>query len=177
MKKNLNFYTGVGIIFLTLVAIVAFLIPSYNDFRKLKVELSIRERQIEEEIKYSQKLKDISNQINPYLSELKKIENAFPERDLILPEFYNFIRQETARSGLVLQNVGIGTTSELDKDSDLMITTFSVSINGSYSSLKAFLSSIYRNIRIVNIDSVSIGAPSDSELFSIVLNVSVYSYK
>ncbi|MDD2913279.1 MAG: type 4a pilus biogenesis protein PilO [Candidatus Pacebacteria bacterium] len=173
---NIKFYIGPAIIILTILAVPVFLVPYYNDFQRLEADLRIKERQIEREKEYSVSLKVAQDRLFGYQTELKKIESAIPQGDLVVPEFYNFIKQEIANSGIILQGISIGKPFVVEVGSNLEKTTFSVTVVGTYSSFKSFLSTLYRNSRIVSVDSISMGSANEDGFFQFGLTLGVYSY-
>lgn len=180
MKNRLNFYInyiGPTIILLFILSAPFFLVPYYNDLQKLEATLRMKEKEVEDEKDRSLKIDEAYNKLLEYQPELKKIESAFPERDLIIPEFNNFIKQEVTYSGIILNGIGSGVSSPVEGNPSLEKTTFSVSLTGSYPVLKNFLSTLYSNARLVSVDSISIASTGDDGLFQINALLGIYSYK
>ena len=177
MKNKLILYIAFGIIILTLIAAPVFLLPYYTDFQKLETTLKIKEEQIEEEKEQSLIMKNAYSKLLDYQVELEKIESAFPEKDLVIPEFHNFIKRETAYSGVALQGVGVGATFPVETSLNLEKTAFLISFIGSYSTLKNFLFTLYESARPVSVDSISISSAEEGGFFQINLSLGVYSYK
>lgn len=178
-RKKIIFYLPILIIALTIIAIPVFLVPYYNSFKRLEVVLSNKEKQIEIEKEEVKKVEEAHQKLIDYSSEVNKIESAFPIKDLLIPEFYNFAKQEIPQSGVVLKDIGGGRSASSggEVEAEIEKTIFSVSVTGSYLNFKNLLSNLYRSSRLVSIESISMSRPDESGLFQFNLSLGVYSKK
>lgn len=176
MKDKLIFYISLVFIVLIIVSIYFFLFPYYNNFQKIKKNIENKEIQIEKEKEYSLYLEDTYNKMIQYQAELEKIESIFPEKDLVIPEFYNFIRREATYGGVILTSIGMGGSLISKHTPNLEKNIFSISFFGSYSASKNFLSVLYNSSRVVSIDSVSITSSGQEDTLNVSLNLGFYSH-
>ena len=173
---NKKSYISIIIIALVLIAIPLIFISEYVKFQTARKDFKFKEKQVEKEKEHSLIFKDAYKKLSEYEEEFEKIESVVSDSDLIIPEFYNFIKKEASYSGIILNNISIGGVST-DTNLGLERTTFSVSFVGSYPVIKNFLSNLYKNVRLISVDSISLKSTGESSFFEFSLTFGIYSRK
>lgn len=153
--------------------------PRYQDLRNVKLELGKKEKLFKEAEEHLSGLNAISNELEGYKEELAQIDSAFPTESSP-PALFNFIRRTSAQNGLILKSMNLQLASGQSKEKIQKIS-FSVSVTGSYSSFKNFLSSIYKNTRLIEVNSISFSSAGEKEgesnlfTFSMALETQIYN--
>ncbi len=127
--------------------------PEYQEFMALRKELQRKEEALQEKIEYFKNLREISKKLEDYPEEMGKIESALPDPPLE-PAFLRFVQVAASENGLVTDSLGNVAVS---RSQGVREITFSGSFSGSYSALKNFLSAVYQNARMINVESISFG--------------------
>lgn len=171
---NKTLYASVIVIILVLVAVPFFLLPQYENLKEAKEKIETKKRQAEKERKYSETLKSAYYKIFEYKDELRKIDSAIPENDLLIPEFYNFLEKKSLYSGIIMDDISVGGVSEVD--ASLQKTNFTISFYSTYPTLKRFLSNLHNSARLIEVESVLISPPEEESSLRVTLNLGIYSY-
>lgn len=168
-----RFLPIIGILILILLGVVGYFFwwPQYQKFSDLEFQLEKKTERLRQEEEYFTELDALSNQLKEYQVELSKIKSALPsDVDSAIINFFNFLQKQTSENGLILKDIN------LEKAASPKIS-FAISVLGSYSALKNFLSSIYKNIRMVEIESISFSEPGKetSFTFNLKLTTQIFS--
>jgi len=153
--------------------------PKYQEFKQQGTLLEEKNRALEEKNNYYLKLETLSNRIDAYKEELDKINSALPAEPS-LPVLFDFMQKTSMENGLILGDISSskGAISSLRSGGNTGIEKVSLSIflSGSYSAFKNFLSAIYKNSRLIEVDSVSFSSPTEGELFDFNLSLETYVF-
>lgn len=171
---NKRLYVSVIIIILVLVAAPFFLLPKYERLEEAKEKIETKKKQAEKERDYSETLKSAYYKIFEYKDELRKVDSAIPENDLLIPEFYNFLEEKSLYSGIIMDDISVDRTSEVD--AGLQKTNFTISFYSTYPTLKRFLSDLHNSARLIEIESVLINFLEEESSLRVTLNLGIYSY-
>ncbi|MFH1656682.1 MAG: type 4a pilus biogenesis protein PilO [Candidatus Nealsonbacteria bacterium] len=168
---------AIGFLILIITILLGFLIwwPKLQEFSILRDKLSFKDAEIEQKKEYFKNLSSISNKLTNYSEELVKIDSAFPV-DPSVPELFNFIEVTSSENGLILETLTAGEFSQNTENQEINEISFNLVVLGSYSAFKNFLSAIYANTRMIDIESINFSAPEDEDLFSFNLNLNTYSH-
>ena len=148
------------------------------------------EKQIKELVKlmgdlaksYEQAFKS-SKKLDEHQEELTKIDSALPS-EFSAPSLLKFLQKIAPENGLVLTAVSSSLAQPLSQRNDIKEIQSSLSLSGSYSSLKNFLKVLEKSARLIKIDSVSFSTSQKKEgetaeiskIFDFQLEVKTYSY-
>ena len=145
--------------------------PEYQEFMELRKELEDRRIALEQKRAYFAELKEISQKLEDYQEEFEKIDSAFPEKPLI-PAIMNFIQNIASENGLVAAGLGDYNVS-LAGEGKFREIAFS----GSYSALKSFLSAIYNNARIIEVETITFGSSEEGgEIFEFKVGFKTHAF-
>ncbi len=149
--------------------------PEYQEFMELRKELENRKITLEQKRVYFAELKEISQKLEDYQEEFEKINLAFPEKPLI-PAIMNFIQNIASENGLIAADLGNYNVSSVGEGKFREIT-FSGSFSGSYPALKSFLSAIYNNTRIIEVETISFGSSEEGgEIFGFEVSFKTHAF-
>jgi len=167
------------------VIAAAFLVwPKYQNWRSLQSQIQLKEAELQSKAEYFSHIRTISQQLQNYEEQLAKITSALPS-DPSLPATFNFLQRTAAQSGLIMEEVSVGSVGELVQEktrvpaqtSDIKVINLSMILSGSYDSFKSFLSAVENSARIVETKKVVLTPPDeDEELFSFDVDMVIYSY-
>lgn len=167
---------------LSLVLGALFSFPKYQDFKVKQVEIKEKEIDLQQLEEYYSNLEKTSKELEIYKEVLSKLDPAMP-RELSLPSVYNFFQKTSSQSGLVLKDISPVFSSPIKEGSDIKKHSLSISLSGSYSSLKNFLAVLENSARFFETESISFSSPSGKstlptkeETFTFNLKIKVYSY-
>lgn len=163
---------------ISVISIITLILPKKEalDFSQKRVEEKKTEIQSKEE--YFVNLKHLSEELKNYQTQLSKIDSALPE-DPGLPILFDFLQKSAAQSGLVLTSVKpllspARPTLEEEKP-EFQETKIELTVSGSYSAFKNFLSILEKSARLIELESLTFSTPKE-ETFKFDLRIKVYSY-
>lgn len=159
------------IFFLILLAAGSYFLwlPKYQEFGNKKTEVEGKDAEIKQKEERLSELEAISGKLSAYSSEVSKINSALPSEPSVAAIF-NFIQKATSENGLVLSDTDIGELYSLESSEEtIQKMPFSISISGSYPAFKNFLSSLYKNSRLVEVESISFASPTEEKKGSIFI--------
>lgn len=152
--------------------------PEYQKFQELSLELKIKNATIRQEEEYLRELTNLSNKLADYKEALSKIDSAIPLEPSI-PALFQFIQETSSENGLTLNEIRLmGITliqPQPEKEEKIKQISLGISVSGSYTSLKNFLSSIYKNARIIEVESINFSSPKGTS-FDFDLNLKTYAF-
>jgi len=157
---NLKKYLPIILISIMLLLGVAgyFLVwPKYENYVVSKKEFDTKDEEIRAKEEYLPKLEVISVKLLEFEDQVSKVETAIPTEPSVAAIF-NYLQKTTSRNGLILEGIDVSGLFNLNKtelSERMERMPFSITVMGSYSSLKVFLLDIYLNSRIINISSVN----------------------
>jgi len=179
MPKN-KILQIVAAVILVLVAAGIFFLgkPAYQEYNQTATDLEIKKIQVKQKEEYFSKLKDLQAKLQNYNDQFAKINAALPS-EISLPALFNFIQRLSLESGVILKEIKGGTPSSSSIQGATGVQTFSfpLGLSGSYSSFKNFLSNLYQNSRIIDVDTVKFSSPKEgakTELFEFNLDLKTY---
>jgi len=177
MNRLIIVIIGLG---LTLVLGISLTWPKYQDFRDLERRVGEKNLELRYKEEYFSELKKLSEELKDYTEALSKIDSALPS-DFGLPSLFEFFQKNSSQSGLILKEITPVSTAPFQKTSEIQETNIALSLSGSYSSFKNFLSLLQKSARMIVIESINFSSPTEikkplSENFPFKLKVKVYSY-
>jgi len=115
--------------------------------------------------------------LSTYKEQLSKIDSALP-KDPSVAALFNFFQKTSSENGLILTEVDMsGLFSSESSGERIQKMSFSISVSGSYSAFKNFLSAVYRNSRLIKVKSISFSSSEQrKDLFDFNLNLETQSY-
>jgi len=151
--------------------------PQFQQFREKTLRLQEKEVELEQKKEHYTKIADVYAQLSDYEEELAKIDSALP-KELSTPTLLYFIQKKASENGLILEEIKMGRIiSEQENEAGIQEVSFVVSVAGSYSAFKNFLTAVYNNAKLVEVDSISFGALREEEsLFTFELSLSTNFY-
>jgi len=124
---------------------------------------------------YFLKLNALSEKMDNYSNDLVKINSAL-SIDPSIPALFDFVRKSVVENGLVIESLNLEDVFPSEKKVEVKEINFSLSISGTYPALKNFLSAVYKNSRMIEVDRIVFSSPQGEELFEIDLDLTSYSY-
>ncbi|MGB2762345.1 MAG: type 4a pilus biogenesis protein PilO [Minisyncoccales bacterium] len=192
MKKPIIFIT---ITFLIVILLAFFvLLPKYEELDAKDSKLEGRKADLEKINDYFDNLVFQNEKLAEYEQEMAKIDSALPDKPA-MPSVFNFIQNTAGENGVSLTSATLSSSRRTTQKakageietSDIKEDMFSITVAGSYSSFKNFLSVLEKSARLIDVEQLSFssfgemmmaaGMPdysSDTLLFS--LQMKVYSY-
>ncbi|MBZ9578059.1 type 4a pilus biogenesis protein PilO [Patescibacteria group bacterium] len=161
--------------------------PKYQEFGDKKLEVEGKDTEIRQKQEYLSKLEVFSDRLSEYSDELAEIDFALPTEPSIAALFI-FFQKISSENGLILKDTDLGElfSSETPETPETPGTPgeriqkmpFSISVTGSYPALKNFLSVVYRNTRLIEVNSISFSFPEEEEgLFTFNLALETHAYQ
>lgn len=165
--------------------------PAYEELKQKEIKINNLKS-------YNNLISSSSSKIDSYFNKLEEgqwskkkiiIENNFNSTPFYEAMIYVFLRSLAFDNGLIISNINSSALAEISKSREsyaslvkgpLKKTTFDITFEGRYASLKSFIRSIENNARIGAIKSISIHPSSSQEAENNLLNFNVsidfYSY-
>jgi len=166
----------ISVLLIVVFAIGAYLFwwPCYQEFSGLKAQYAAKESDIKQKEQYLADMKVVLEKVSSeYKDEYGKIDSALPE-DISVLSLYNYLLKASSENGLILEDISWPQISSL---SDVHKASFSVTLSGSYSAFKNFLSTLYKSGRLIEAESMnfsSVGVKGNTIRF--MLSLSTYGY-
>lgn len=166
--------------------------PKYQELKIKKAEMEIKDEEIRLKEKYLSNLGIFSEKLSTYEEQLSKIDSAFPG-DPSVAAIFNFIQKTSSENGLILTDIDVSKLfpskssvqqileqEALEQESSeqrVQKMSFSISVNGSYAAFKNFLSTVYKNSRLIEVKSIDFSSSGEEEdLFDFNLDLETQSY-
>ncbi|MDD2732109.1 MAG: type 4a pilus biogenesis protein PilO [Candidatus Pacebacteria bacterium] len=172
-----RYLTIISIVLIIVFALGAALLwwPKLQEILELRAELKLVNEEIKQREGYSAKLNTLNEKIREYPEELQKIDSAFPKEPSV-PVLFNYIQKTSSENGLILDKISLGKMGLSSDTQGLGEISFSVSVSGSYSALKNFLSAMNKTSRLIDINSIGFSSPDKSDLFTFDISLKTYYY-
>lgn len=164
--SDLKKYTKFIIIFIVILFFVGgyFLLwPKYQEFRKNSIDLDIESGKIKKKKDYIIELENNLAIISDYEQEILKVSSAIPLQYSV-SSLFSLVQKTASENGLIINAVDFSPVAS-DKQSDTGIDKIMVSatIRGGYSSFNGFISSLFKNSRMVEIISIKMESSESTE--------------
>lgn len=166
--------------------------PEYQEFNLNSENLSNKEEEIRLKKEYNRELEGNLNLLLDYDEEISKIGTALPQK-FSIASLISFIQNKASENGLSLSEINPSaevtsavSESSAKKEAETVLSSglivknasFNIVSSGTYSSFKNFLSSVWKNSRIVNISSINFSSPKEEAIgvfdFNLDITASYY---
>lgn len=177
MRKSLLFLIPI-FLFSAFVVALYFGWPNLQTYFDLKKEIPKKESELEKRKEHIKKLNQMEAKLEKHRSSLEKIQKAFPER-VSYPSVLTYLQDTVKKSGLILKSLSLSKSSgfyredreggsskgktlkEKNKNgrpeiSGLQPTKFTLSVEGTISSLDSFIQELYKSARLFSVENISI---------------------
>lgn len=176
------------LIFILLVGGGYFLIsPKFQELRIKKLEIETQDEAFRRKEEHFLNLENTLEQLSKYEDQISKINSALPSRPSG-PDLLNYLQKISSENGLILKNVNASGLFNVQgvPGEKIKKLPISVSLMGSYASLKSFILVLYKSARLIEIKSIAFsrGAGQDlggetetaQDLFDFQLELETHSY-
>jgi len=185
---------SITIIFLAVILLAFFVIlPKYEELNSKNLQVEEKKSDLKKINDYFEDLSFQNEELEKYELEIAKIDSALPANPS-MPSVFYFIQNTAEENGISLTAIDMGYsrikegTEELES-LDIKENRFSVSVVGSYSFFKDFLSVLEKSSRLIETEEIYFSyfekaktttepitfSPSE-DVFSFDLEMKVYSY-
>lgn len=175
MKYNLT------IISISLIAAIiigaVFLYPKYQDYSALSKQIKQKEKDLQSQQDYLQKLAEINRKVEEKKDLIAKVDSAIPDEPDI-PSFLNFLDETAENTGVSLENIEWSEmTSRQGEKQATKQYLVNMQVSGSYFSLKNFLNTLELSARLVEVLNTDFSLAEETEepdIFDIKLKLHSY---
>jgi Tfp pilus assembly protein PilO len=158
--------------------------PKYQALTNLNEGIEVKELELRSKTDYFDHIRKLSERLEEYQESIDKINSALPN-DPLLPSTFNYLQNAASQAGLIMEEVAVGAAGTFGDQpqpatapgkSSIKTINITVSLAGSYASLKNFLSEIENSSRIIEVKRVSFTSPEEEdEPFSFNINLVTYN--
>lgn len=136
-------------------------LPKVQAYFAAEQQLASVDVQLEQKLQYFSKLKETAKELESYKEPLSRIDSAFPvDPNVSVPPLIVYMLKVTAESGVTVKDVNIGTELGEVQNNGLSEIKFDLAgTAASYSVFKNLLTNIYGNVRMIDVDQISLTAP------------------
>ena len=168
--------------FIALLVIVYIILPEFYNFDNLKRELDARNQEVESMENYYKRITATFDELKNYEDSLEKINSALPD-SYFSPSLFNYLQKISAENGMFLKGVSLAmappkdrgvSTEEKTSKQDVIEEYVNINLIGSYDSFKAFLKSIEKSSRMIEVESILIKIDEEALNYALLLKVSSY---
>ena len=191
MKRPIILITIISLAVILLAFFV--ILPEYEALNSKNLQVEEKKSELKKINDYFEDLSLQNEELEKYELEIAKIDSALPDNPN-MPSVFYFIQNTAEENGISLTAVDMGYSrikeaTEQSKVLDIKENRFSISVIGSYSSFKDFLSVLEKSSRLIEIEEIYFSSfekantttelivfsPSE-DIFSFDLEMKVYSY-
>lgn len=151
------------ILFIILLLMFFLVVPEYNTFKSLQIELGEKKAEFNAKYEYFAEVTRVFYELENYKEGIKKVDDALPSKPSFGRLAY-FFQKEARENGLIIKDLFLAKYSLENPDSDIKETVFSISVSGSYSALKNFILSLEKSARLFEITSISFSSTPNTFL-------------
>jgi len=141
--------------------------PEYQKFSALRLKIQEKEKYLADLSQTSLLLKE------KYSSEMAKIDLALPAEFSIF-QIMSLLKKESSQNGLILEDLEVTKLERIENKPEMKSKVpenklqareipLTISLSGSYSGLKSFISSLQQSNRFFDIQSISFSSPYKEE--------------
>lgn len=170
------------ILFIILLLMFFLVVPEYNKFKGLQIELGEKKAEFNAKYEYFSEIARVFDELKNYEDVIKKVDDALPSSPSFGRLAY-FFQKKSKENGLIIKDLFLAKYSPDDPGSDVKEIVFSLNASGSYPALKNFISSLERSARLFEITSISFSSNSSGFLETPIIKLTqfqiqqVYSFK
>jgi len=118
----------------------------------------------------------LKEELNKYQDEILKINQALPS-EFFLPSLLHYLQKTASENGLILRSFSQPAFTIFKGKEDIKEIHLNLFLAGSYSTLKTFLTTLEKNARLIEIESISLSSSLEEEKpFGFNVGIKVYSY-
>ena len=169
-------------LFIILLLTFFLVMPEYNTFKSLRLELGQKRAEYNAEYEYFSAIANIYNEIQGRKESLEKIDDALPVGSNFGDLVYYFQNQATA-DGLIIKSLFLSKSSSpntkksaqpfsaaengeetYQQQINMSDIVFSLNLMGSYSALENFLVSLEKSARLFEVRTISFGSQSAEQV-------------
>jgi Tfp pilus assembly protein PilO len=166
-------------IFAVIVLAFFFVVPEYNTFQSLRLELGQKNAEYNAEMDYYAAIAKVYDELQARKEDVAKIDDALPENPDLGPTIY-YLQQTAKTNGLSIKNLFLSKSSgalnsDLKTSANVKNMVFSMSLSGSYTSLEGFMVSLEQSSRLFEISSISFGSQTKPP-YDFNLQIKTFSY-
>lgn len=175
IKSNAFPYIIIICLFLAVAIWLSSVSPKYEILKSLRIKKEQKKTELSSKKEYLNHLEKIQTKMKKHEQPLAKIETALPSNPF-LPSIFNFLQKASSQNGLVLRGISSSSGSVKEKK-EIQEISINISLAGSYSAFKSFLSVLEKSSRLFVIDSISFSSPSKEDApFHFSLAIKIFSY-
>ncbi len=187
-KKQINLIISLVIVILIFGLFNFLIIPEYNKIGEKNLEIERLEKQIEVTNNYYLFSDKSFNDLmaSQWQQKRELIAINFMSSPFFFPKTQYFLRNTASQNGLAVSNVTNSNSLPIDKSQEsfkdkikgpVKKTSFNVSLEGTFESLKNFLSALERQTRLANVKTISASSTrQEGNIFKFSLIIDFYSY-
>lgn len=170
MKKSFSITIIILVAILLLLSTLLF--KKYEALSYFRREIASKEKDLQSQEEYFQKLQNISDKLQENIDLIQKIDSALPPNPEI-PELLSFIQRSASQTGLVLGDINLGS---MVSGGNMKETRVNFLVTGAYPHFREFLSLIENSSRLIEVGSIYFFYPEGGELFKFDLKITALSY-
>lgn len=164
---------------ITIIVLVAILLLSgtllfkkYEALSYFRREIASKEKDLQSQEEYFQKLQNISDKLQENIDLIQKIDSALPPNPEI-PELLSFIQRSASQTSLILGDINLGS---MISGGNMKETRINFLVTGDYPHFREFLSLIENSSRLIEVRNIYFFYPEKGELFKFDLKITAFSY-
>jgi Tfp pilus assembly protein PilO len=157
------------LLFATLLIVFFLVAPGYGQFVKLQIDLAEKKAEFNSQYEYYAVITKNYFDLDSKKEEIQKIDDALPVNQDLGRLVYYF-QKTVMENGMSMKNLYLSKNSLASastkqqksvKDSKINDTVFSLTLEGDYSSLERFISSLEKSSRMFEVLNISFGSPTN----------------
>lgn len=157
-KDKKNLIVSVGIILAIILVIVFLIFPQISRVKNLSLKIKEIKTNLSQKNDLLNKIDEKIAEYNKLTQKIQKINLAFPSQKQ-KAELIVQLESLTKETGLALKSINFNESKKGEEKGAYRVLNISLSLSGTYQAFKNFLVSLEKNIRLMDVQSVSFSSP------------------
>lgn len=166
------------ILFIILLLVFFLLLPEYNTFQTLQMQLGEKRAEYAAQVDYYAAIAATYASLQQHQDDIKKIDDALPQ-DPGLGKLIYFLQTAAKDNSLIVKDLFLSNSSLVNSGANTTSSVkdmiFSIDLSGNYQSLEGFIVSLENSSRIFEVTSISFASASGPP-YNFNLQIKTHSY-
>ncbi|HVZ11076.1 MAG TPA: type 4a pilus biogenesis protein PilO [Candidatus Paceibacterota bacterium] len=167
-------YLGALIVVAAAFIFWSFVMPGYDHISAAREAVSAREAELTQRTSLIDQINDWAQQYSQRSADVSRFSYIVPENKSSA-ELVSMLETIVRQSGLTLNGISLGNIDPNNQGAAYQTQGIDLTITGTYSAFRSFLSALEQNIRIIDITSIN-GAPVGAESSDIQFRLKANTY-
>lgn len=169
---------GAFLFALALALLVGIGWPLFQGMRALEAEAGARDAMLQDRTKTVADILALAQTYDNRATDVNRVSAIVPSTPTV-PDLISALESIAYRSSMYLSNISLKEAKQPASANDVTAMTISVTVDGAYGSLETFLQDLEKNIRLIDVQSITVSPadPDNPDAISVQLTATAYFLK